>query len=157
MPDTIGANVRKELDRFGGPGAGAMPDLVAQWPDVVGPAIAGNAWPARIAKDGTLHVSVSSSVWAFELTQLEVTIRSRLEKNLGRDAPKRLRFAVGRLPEAGPAREVESASRTVPKVSAAHRAAAAEIAAPIEYEGLREAVARAAAASLARHPSDRVF
>ena len=31
-------------------------------------AIAANAWPARIARDGTLHVATSSSAWAFELT-----------------------------------------------------------------------------------------
>lgn len=154
QPQTIGEAVRKELDRF--EGAGAMPDIVAAWPDSVGPAIAENAWPARTSRDGTLHVAVSSSVWAFELTHLEDTIRARLREQIGARAPKRLRFAVGRLPAPG-SESVESVSRTVPEVREADRAAGAKIAEPIEDEGLRNLVARAAAASLARHSSDRSF
>ena len=34
-----------------------MPELLERWPAAVGPAIARNAWPARIAKDGTVHVN----------------------------------------------------------------------------------------------------
>jgi hypothetical protein len=153
-PRTIGDTVRGELDRFAG--AGAMPDLVAAWPEAVGPAIAENAWPARTARDGTLHVAVSSSVWAFELTQLEATVGDRLRERLGDRAPERIRFAVGRLPERG-AEPVEKVSRTVPKVREADLAAAAEIAAAIEDEGLRKLVAKAAAASLALRAADRRF
>jgi hypothetical protein len=153
-PGPIGLEVRRELDRFAG--AGALSDLVRAWPDAVGPAIAENAWPARTARDGTLHVAVSSSAWAFELTQLEGTIRTRLGEHLAGSVPKRLRFAVGRLPERGP-EPVESPSRTVPKVRADHRARGAEIAARIEDDELRALVARAAAASLARAAADRPF
>jgi hypothetical protein len=153
-PGPIGSEVRRELDRFGG--AGALADLVRVWPDAVGPAIAENAWPARTARDGTLHVAVSSSAWAFELTQLEGTIRARLGEHLGGGVPKRLRFAVGRLPEPGP-EPVESSSRTGPRVRAEHRARGAEIAARIEDDELRALVARAAAASLAGAATDRPF
>ena len=33
-----------------------MTELVAAWPDAVGETVAANAWPARLARDGTLHV-----------------------------------------------------------------------------------------------------
>jgi hypothetical protein len=122
--------------------------VVEAWPGAVGPAIAANAWPARIARDGTLHVATSSSAWAFELTQLSATVRERLSERLGPAAPAALRFAPGRLPEPGP-EDVESSSRTVPIPSPAARAAAAQVASEIEDPALREAVARAATASLA--------
>ena len=138
--------VRRELARFG-PAAG-LGDIVAAWPESVGAGIAANAWPARLARDGSLHVSTSSSAWAFELTQLAVSILERLQERLGESAPASLRFAPGPLPEAGP-EPVEASKRTVPKVSEAERAEAARIAATIENQDLREAVARAAEASLA--------
>jgi hypothetical protein len=150
-PKTIGEAVLEELGRFGP--AGAIGDLVAVWPAAVGPAIAENAWPARVARDGTLVVTASASVWAFELTKLEEMIRARLRQSLGKRATPRLRFAVGPLPERGSA-SVPTSSRTVAEVSEAARRAGREIAAGIEDEELRELVARAAAASLARPPRE---
>ncbi|MBA2614712.1 MAG: DUF721 domain-containing protein [Actinobacteria bacterium] len=147
-PRTIGESVLDELRRFGRPGDVA--DVVAAWPEAVGEAIAENAWPARIARDGTLNVTTSSSVWAFELTKLEETIRDRLQARLGDRAPARLRFALGRLPERGAPEPVTDVPRAVPIVTPEARVAAAELAAPIEDETLRELVARAAAVSLAR-------
>jgi hypothetical protein len=144
--EPLGPELRRELSRLG-PG-GAISDVVAVWPDAVGPAIAANAWPARIARDGTLHVATSSSAWTFELTQLEDTVRARLAERLAEEAPPRLRFAPGPLPAPG-AESVETPNRTVPTPSPRERAAAAEIAAGIAGAGLRETVARAAAASLA--------
>ena len=142
----IGGEVRRELGRFG-PAAG-MAELVAAWPGAVGEQIAAQAWPARIARDRTLHVAVSSSVWAFELTQLEGEIRTRLEEALGENAPGRLRFAVGHIPETGSDQESD-AKKSAPKASAAHRAEGERVASSIEDPGLREAIARAIAASLA--------
>ena len=153
--EPINADVRQELVRLG-PG-GAISEVVAAWPEAVGKAIAANAWPARIGRDGTLHVSTSSSAWAFELTHLEDTVRVRLEGRLGKPAPARLRFAPGRLPEPG-AESVETLRRIAPPPSPSVQAAAAEIAAGIESPELRGAVARAAASSLAgaeARPDDR--
>jgi Dna[CI] antecedent, DciA len=155
--EPIGAGLERELGRLGPPGA--ISAVVAAWPDAVGPAIAANAWPARIARDGTLHVSTGSSAWAFELTQLEETVRARLREQLSDACPERLRFATGRLPEPGPDR-VEIQERGLPRPSALALAAAEEIAAPIADPDLRAAVARAAAASLAGgepRPDDRSF
>ena len=116
--------------------------------------IAVNSWPARLGRDGTLHVTVSSSPWAFELAQLEPEIAARLAHALGEDEPRRLRFAPGPLPEPS-IEKVRKEGRVSPRPSAEERAAAANIAAPVADSELRELIARAAAASLARASSDR--
>ena len=146
LPEPIGDEVRRELRRFG-PESG-LTDVVAAWPAAVGPAIAANAWPARIARDRTLHVATSSSAWAFELTQLADTVLARLQEHLPQDCPTSLRFAVGQLAEAGSVSETSS-SGTVPKADREALAAGERIAEGIGGDALREAVARAAAASLA--------
>jgi hypothetical protein len=155
--EPIGRDVEHELRRLG-PG-GAIADVVAAWPGAVGPAIAANAWPAQIGRDGTLYIATSSSAWAFELTHLEEDVRGRLTERLGENAPDRLRFAPGRLPEPG-AESVETSERTVPPLSPRALAAGREIAARIADPQLQEAVARAAATSLTRadrRPDDRPF
>jgi hypothetical protein len=150
LPGPIGPEVRRELGRFG-PEAG-LAEIVAAWPDAVGPAIAANAWPARVARDGTLHVSAASSAWAFELTQLAAEVLTRLRARLPEQVgPSGLRFAVGPLPEPGAESEKE-AKRTVPKANAVQAAEGDRIAAGIEDPGLRESVAKAVAASLAAAP-----
>jgi predicted nucleic acid-binding Zn ribbon protein len=152
--DRIGDNVKRELSRFG-PAAG-MAEVVASWAAAVGEAIAQNAWPARLARDGTLHVATSSSAWAFELGLLAAEISARLQDELGEMAPRGLRFAPGRLPEA-PSGERERVVAARVRPSPADVARAVEIASSIEADDLRETVARAAAASLARAASDRQF
>jgi hypothetical protein len=147
FPERIGDEIRRELGRFGP--AGAIAEIVEAWPDAVGDAIARNAWPARTSRDGTLHVSTSSSAWAFELGLLEADIRGRLERLLGPEAPPRLRFAPGRLPEPAPEPRQNASSKPV-EPSPEARSEAARLTASIEDENLRKVVAKAAAASLAR-------
>jgi hypothetical protein len=151
-PRTIGESVLEELGRFGP--AGSIGEVVAAWPAAVGEGIAREAWPARIAGDGTLHVATSSSVWAHELTQLEATVLERLRDALGEAAPSRLRFAVGRVP--GPAAEAagEVSDEPPPPPSEEACRVAEDVASAIEDEELRALVARAAARSLSR-PDDR--
>jgi hypothetical protein len=148
--ERVGGDVERELGRFS-PAAGLAP-LVEAWPAAVGPEIARNAWPARIGRDGTLHVHTSSSAWAFELGQLA----ARILTALGAAAPARLRFAVGPLPE--PSFEaVETSVAAVPEPSDSHRLRAEELTAEIEDENLRKVVAKTAALSLAKADSDRSF
>jgi hypothetical protein len=154
LPERIGEAVRGELARFGP--AGAMGDVVAAWPDAVGDAIAANAWPARIARDGTLHVNTSSSTWAFELTQLRERIADSLAEALGPIAPTAFRFAPGPIPEAA-TEPVKEDARTVSKVPPELQEEGRRMAAGIEDESLREAVAAAAAASLAARAANRAF
>jgi hypothetical protein len=137
--------VDRELGRFG-PEA-RIAALVEAWPAAVGETIARSAWPARVARDGTLHVNTADSVWAFELTNRSAEIARRL-------GIEHVRFAPGRLPEPSapePARRKPAPSKPSPELLET----GAQLAAGIEDENLRKIVARAAAASLARASDDR--
>ena len=148
--ERIGPEVKRELSRFG-PQAG-LGKVVERWPHAVGEAIARNAWPARVQRDGTLVVHASSSAWAFELSQLEPTIRDHLAEL----APPRIRFVPGPLPEAD-AMPSAQATHELPPPSLEEVRQGHLLASEIEDEDLRELAARAAAASLAKARSDRVF
>ncbi len=134
--DPLGPEIRSELSRFG-PQAG-MAELMERWPEVVGEGIARNAWPARIAKDGTVHVNTADSVWAFELGHRAAEIAEKLE------VPK-VRFAAGPLP---PADDVPVSNPVVVTPEDDERAAA--IASSISDEKLRESVQKAVSLGLAR-------
>jgi hypothetical protein len=152
--ERVGSEVNRQAERFG-PIAG-MVRIIESWPAAVGPAVAARAWPARLSRDGTLHVATESSAWAFELAQLAPTVLERLRERLGGEAPAALRFAPGRLPEtAAPASPEPSPRRVQP--TSEHRRRGLELAREIEDDELRELVARAVAASLAPPASDRAF
>jgi hypothetical protein len=148
--EPVGDSVRRELGRFGA--AAGMAPLVEAWPAAVGPEIARNAWPARIARDGTLHVHTKDSIWAFELTSRAEEIRERL----GEGRPRRLAFASGPLPE--PSREApDEPARRFVAPAAKFVAQADSLVRGIRDEELRKVVAKAAAASLSRDDNDRSF
>jgi hypothetical protein len=152
--ERITSEVKQELSRFGA--HGAMLAIVEAWPEAVGAMVAANAWPARIARDGALHVNTSSSAWAFELGQLAAEIAAKLEEKLGEKAPKSLRFAAGHLPE--PASSAAEEARTeLPEPNSEALQMAAAMAAEIEDEELRQKVARAVALGLSRATSDHCF
>jgi hypothetical protein len=148
--DLVGGQVARELGRFG-PASGMAP-VVEAWPTAVGPEIARNAWPARLARDGTLHVHTQDSIWAFELTTRAEEIRARL----GNAAPRRMSFAPGPLPEP-PVELSEEVRERPPAPTAEHVAKAESLTRVIRDEELRKVVAKAAAASLSREDNDRSF
>jgi hypothetical protein len=153
--DLLGGQVRRELGRFGTV-TGAMPAIVGAWPAAVGATIARNAWPARVARDGTLHVNAVSATWAFELTRMAAEILDRLRTELGDETPPGLKVAPGPIPEPEPDQATAAPIRR-PEITVEDRAAAAGLASSIQDEELRELVARAAAASLARARSSRAI
>jgi predicted nucleic acid-binding Zn ribbon protein len=152
--EPLGPELDRELRRLGS--SGALSELVRAWPRLVGEAIARNAFPARLTRDGTLRIHTSSSTWAFELTQLAAEIEARLREELGEQAPVRLRFVPGPLPSSTSGSVPEPASGR-PSIGAEQRRQAAELARGIDDPALRELVARAAAASLAAAASGRRF
>jgi len=142
--ERLGDQIRAELSRVGAD-SGAAGDAVTAWPAAVGEEIARNAWPARTQPDGTLVVHVRDAIWGFELTQRAGEISERLP---GRP---RLRFTPGPLPE--------TASEPPPhaplEVSPEQAREADSLTAGIVDPNLRESVAKAIKAALARAPNDR--
>jgi hypothetical protein len=122
-----------------------MAELVERWPVVVGSHIARFAWPARIARDGTIHVATADSVWAFELAQRAEEIGARL-------GGARLRFAPGQLPEPTVERIQDTVSPTAEEARTAAR-----LSAGVTDEKLRETVQRALSFALARGRSNPPF
>jgi hypothetical protein len=142
--DRLSDEVRRELSRFG-PQAG-LGEVLELWPSAVGATIARNAWPARIARDGTVHVSTADSIWAFELGHQAAEIAARL-------GVEKLRFAAGPLPE----HAADAAPPASLRPTAEQERQATEIAAPIEDENLRKSVQKAVSFSLATRSLTRPF
>ena len=134
--------MRGELARFG-PEA-SLGGVLERWPAAVGDAVARNAWPSRVARDGTVHVATADSVWAFELGQQAAEIAARL-------GVPGVRFAPGPLPRAA----APEAPATVVFPGPAEEREAAALAARIEDENLRETVQKAISLGLARGAVDR--
>ncbi len=158
--DRLDGSVDRELRRFGPAGdAPGMAAIVRAWPSAVGDTVCRNAWPARLARDGTLHVSASSSTWAFELGRLAGEILEQLRGALGEGAPAALKFAPGPLPE--PAADPAAGARPPVRPTPEDAELAAALTAEIGDDELRAIVARAVSASLARGragtPSDPDF
>jgi predicted nucleic acid-binding Zn ribbon protein len=158
MMERIDREIERTLARSGSGQAVELSRVTAAWPEAVGEAVARNAWPLRIGRDGTLHVATSSATWAFELDRLSPELGGRLKAVLGDAAPQILRFRVGPVPESGASSQASGQSVTTgpePPLEAVREADSA--AAEIEDPELRELVRRAARASLARARSDRAF
>ena len=154
--ERLGDELRGSLRAAGVPDAGVLADVTRAWPDAVGPGIAVSAWPSRIGRDGTLHVTTESSVWAFELSRLEEEILGRLAAALpGAPPPPRIRFAVGAVP--APAAPAAAASEPPPVGGPEERRTADGVAAAVEDERLRELVRRAVVAGLSNRRDNRSF
>jgi hypothetical protein len=144
--ERLDGSVRRALRGAGVPDAGVLAAVTRAWPDAVGPAIARAAWPQRVARDGTLHVTTVSSTWAFELGRMEDEIRAKLHAAIGDATPSTLRFAAGPVPSPG---EDDLPLPSVAPPTPEDDARAAALSAGIDDPDLRAAVRRAAAASLA--------
>lgn len=144
--ELLDSTVRTALRGVGIPDASALSAITHAWAECVGPAIARQAWPLRLNRDGTLRVACSSSTWAFELGRMAPEILERLRATLGDAAPASLRFAPGPVP--APGADAEQAV-SPPGPSAADLERAASLTAAIEDPELRDLATRAIAASLA--------
>ena len=156
--ERLGDDIERTLAASGDGTVLALTEITAVWSDAVGDAVARQAWPLRVGRDGTLHVATSSATWAFELDRLAPEIEERLRAHLGDATPSALRFRPGPLPE--PARAEDGASTDTEETSSPSPetlAKAETIASGIEDPALREFVERAARASLQRGRSDRAF
>ena len=154
--ERLDGSVRRALRGVGVPDAGELAELTAAWPAAVGDAIARAAWPPRLSRDGTLLVATTSSTWAFELGRMAPEILEKLREAVPGAAPTGLKFVPGPVPEPPSPLPAEGGPEHL-EVAPEDVREAARVAAAIEDEELREAVARAVAASLARARADRGF
>lgn len=113
----------------------------------VGPPITEHAEPA-LFRGGVLTLRVSGSPWLNELSFMETQLKARINSALGREVVEGLRFRLGNVrPRRAP----------VPPLRALNRRERAEVegwTSEIANDAVREAVARAAASSLARGPRE---
>lgn len=78
--------------------------IVAEWPAIVGPALASQtcplriAWPRGEAGEGTLHLRVASGAMAMQLQHLEPQVLDRINGFFGYRAVGRLAISQGPLP-----------------------------------------------------------
>ncbi|HRK02948.1 MAG TPA: DUF721 domain-containing protein [Oligoflexia bacterium] len=68
--------------------------ILEKWPETVGARIAQHCTPERFTDDGTLIVSSNNSAWLHQLKYLEPQIVTKLNKALGEDRIKQLRFRL---------------------------------------------------------------
>jgi hypothetical protein len=151
--ERLGDDAGRLLAAAGAPRVDELAAVVGAWPAAVGETVARNAWPQRIARDGTLHVATTSATWAFELGRLADEVLGRLRASLRGAGPATLRFAPGPVPE--PSAPDPEGCVERPQPGPEERRAAAVAASQIEDPELRTLVARAAAASLARAADDQ--
>ena len=153
--ERLDRSLGEELGRLGPAGGADLAAIVAAWPASVGAENARRAWPARIGRDGTLHVHTADAVWAHQLTMLGPQVLTALRERVGKSVPAAIRFSAGPLP--APA-DPERSERPAPADPTSEDVAeAASLTSSMTDADLRDLVSRAAAASLARARSDRRF
>ena len=67
------------------------------WDQAVGETVAQQAQPAFV-RGGILFVKCSSSTWMQQLQFMKVTIREELNRLLGKEVVKEIRFQIGTIP-----------------------------------------------------------
>jgi predicted nucleic acid-binding Zn ribbon protein len=92
-PLRIGDAVRKYLADAGLEEKIEAAAIVPEWPERVGPAIAGVTQPLRVS-NGTLVVAVRSSAWLMELRLMEREILRRLNDGRPRGHIDTIRFVM---------------------------------------------------------------
>lgn len=114
--------------------------LEAGWPDIVGEQVARNSHPSRIAR-GTLIVTTRSNAWSHQLSLLGEHVLRAIAARVPKAGVERLRFRVGRLPQADArplarARHVRSSARAARPEAASPAEALARFRREVEETGL---------------------
>ena len=131
LSSLIGRIAAKSFEARGLAAAG----IAAEWPAIVGEAIAACSWPERLRRDGTLRVCVSGPV-AVELQHLEPQILERIAAYYGYRAVTRLAY-VNRAPLTQPPDEER---RTPPKIDSESAARVENAVGPTRNRGLKAAL-----------------
>ncbi|HUO52360.1 MAG TPA: DUF721 domain-containing protein [Gemmatimonadaceae bacterium] len=70
--------------------------IIPEWASLVGPQIAKVTEPSRIARDGTLFVSVRTNAWMSELSLMEPQLMAALNAKPGRARITKIRWELMR-------------------------------------------------------------
>jgi len=146
------ADVLRRFRRSSGaPAAGPAGAAAVAWPQVVGAVAADHSAPVRRTRAGVLTVACSSAAWAHELSMRREELTLRLTEVCPEAEVVGLRFSVAdHVPvAAGPAPPPPRPPAPAP--GPADHAAAEAATAGVEDPEVRALIARAAAASAARH------
>lgn len=92
-PQPVGDALESFLGRTGFHDRLRTTRLLDDWAGIVGPDVAANSRPQRIEK-GVLHLVVSSSTWATQLTWLESTIIEKVNIAAGTNLVHRMKVVV---------------------------------------------------------------
>jgi predicted nucleic acid-binding Zn ribbon protein len=92
-PRRLGDSLDRISRSLGGPPAGALAAIFAQWPTIVGAPVAAHAEPLSLVR-GTLTIGVDQSGWATQLTYLEADLVRRIGEVVGVGAVQRVRVTV---------------------------------------------------------------
>jgi predicted nucleic acid-binding Zn ribbon protein len=119
--------------------------LIAAWPRLVGPQIAGHTTPREV-RAKTLWVVVDSSTWLHELTLLKPLLLEKLAPHAGKAVVRDLRFVIGEIPEATSADQPapHAPARLTPEDEFAVDQVVASIADPDLRESARRLLRRSA-------------
>jgi predicted nucleic acid-binding Zn ribbon protein len=95
-PRPIGEAISSFLERSGIARRVEQAAVIPEWPELVGPQIAGVTQPLSIARDGTLFVAVTTSAWMNELSLLEPQLLTSINAKAGRAPVTSIRWRMMR-------------------------------------------------------------
>jgi predicted nucleic acid-binding Zn ribbon protein len=97
---TLGALLGELVEEQGWTARAKAADVMARWPDLVGPDIAEHCTPTSL-RDGTLVLVAESTAWATQLRLLQRQLLSRLRTRLGDGVVHRITISGPSAPDWG--------------------------------------------------------
>jgi hypothetical protein len=144
-PSDLTTQITATMRELGRGRPGMHPEIWARWREIVGEDVSRRAAPHGL-RAGVLTIAVAGSTWMQELAFLKERLLARLAAEVGGATVRDLRFVLARSParrEHAPPLAPEPAREDAPLPDDVRRAVDT-----IADEGLRDALARAASASL---------
>lgn len=98
-PMRVSEVLRGYLEGTGLAGRVEQADVVARWPEIVGPAIAMHASAESVSADGVLFVRVRSAAWRQELSLMTAELMARLNAGRAAGRIRQIRWVLGPVPD----------------------------------------------------------
>ncbi|MBV9824276.1 MAG: DUF721 domain-containing protein [Alphaproteobacteria bacterium] len=118
-------------------GGGVLARLKAEWTAILGPELAGFAWPEALGRDGALKLRCAPG-FALDLQHCTPMVVQRINLFFGRAAVTRIAIVQGPLPLAAP----RLPAAPLPSLSTAARQEVQRQVAAVDHAELREALDR---------------